>query len=337
MAQQRVDNIQINAPKDIDNKKGVWANGTWRPYNNTAEAIATLSVGERYQTLPVVIFKSGIPTDYWWRDGVSDGQLIEKTSGGSSYTLPIATSSVLGGIRIGSGLEIDPSTGIVNVTGGGGGSGTVTSVSMTSTDFDITGSPIKTSGTLIANIKNSAVTFAKMQSVAQGSLVGRGAVGTGVLSVVTIGAGLALSTGNVLSATGGGSYELPIATASVLGGVKVGSGLSINATTGVLSATGGGTGTVTSLTAGNGMAFSTITTSGTVTMGTPSTVSASTSNVASAGTHTHALDLSTLINLTLSGILQAHTGKFTNKLEIPEKSGGTPTPTGNVWEMYVLI
>ena len=24
MAQQRVDNIQVNAPKDIDNKKGVW-------------------------------------------------------------------------------------------------------------------------------------------------------------------------------------------------------------------------------------------------------------------------------------------------------------------------
>ena len=39
---------------------------------------------------------------------------------------------------------------------------------------------------------------------------------------------------------GGGSYTLPIATASVLGGIKVGSGLSINSTTGVLSATGVG-------------------------------------------------------------------------------------------------
>ena len=47
--------------------------------------------------------------------------------------------------------------------------------------------------------------------------------------------------------TGGGVYVLPTASASVLGGIKVGSGLSINAFTGVLSATGGGSGTVTSI------------------------------------------------------------------------------------------
>jgi hypothetical protein len=40
---------------------------------------------------------------------------------------------------------------------------------------------------------------------------------------------------------GGGSYTLPIATASELGGIKVGSGLSIDGS-GVLTATGGGTG-----------------------------------------------------------------------------------------------
>ena len=38
---------------------------------------------------------------------------------------------------------------------------------------------------------------------------------------------------------GSGQYTLPIASASTLGGVKVGSGLSINSTTGVLDATGG--------------------------------------------------------------------------------------------------
>ena len=36
------------------------------------------------------------------------------------------------------------------------------------------------------------------------------------------------------------NYDLPIASANALGGFKVGSGLSINAETGVLSATGGG-------------------------------------------------------------------------------------------------
>ena len=43
------------------------------------------------------------------------------------------------------------------------------------------------------------------------------------------------------------SYTLPTASATVLGGVKVGTGLSINAGTGVLTATGGGGGGATAL------------------------------------------------------------------------------------------
>ena len=53
---------------------------------------------------------------------------------------------------------------------------------------------------------------------------------------------------------------------------------------------GGGTGTVTSVAAGNGMNFSTITTTGTVTLGTPSNITSSSTNSATSGTHTHALD-----------------------------------------------
>ena len=49
------------------------------------------------------------------------------------------------------------------------------------------------------------------------------------------------------TATGGGGYELPIASASTLGGVKVGEGLSIDAG-GVLSASGGGGGGIVTLT-----------------------------------------------------------------------------------------
>jgi len=40
--------------------------------------------------------------------------------------------------------------------------------------------------------------------------------------------------------SGSGTYSLPIATSSVLGGIKIGTGLSIDASTGVLSATGAG-------------------------------------------------------------------------------------------------
>ena len=50
-----------------------------------------------------------------------------------------------------------------------------------------------------------------------------------------------------------------------------------------------GSGTVTSVSAGNGMTFTTITGSGAVTLGTPSTLSGSTTNAVTANSHTHAL------------------------------------------------
>lgn len=54
-------------------------------------------------------------------------------------------------------------------------------------------------------------------------------------------------------------------------------------------ASAGGSGTVTSVAAGNGMSFTTITGSGSVTMGTPSTLTTSTSNAVTATSHTHAV------------------------------------------------
>ena len=209
MAQNRVDNIQVNAPKDIDNKRGVWNGSTWRPYNDITEAVNSIPIEIRYRSLTVPIFKAGVPTDYYWKDGVSDGQLVEKLISNDEYVLPKATLSTLGGVIVGDGLYIDEETGVISTSGsggggGGGGTGTVTNVAMASTDFDITGSPINTTGTITANIKNSAVTLAKIQNVSTGVLLGRGGAGTGVLGEVTIGSGLALNSSNVLSATGGG-------------------------------------------------------------------------------------------------------------------------------------
>jgi len=40
----------------------------------------------------------------------------------TTYSLPIATSSILGGIKVGTGLSIDPATGVLTVSGGSGGS-----------------------------------------------------------------------------------------------------------------------------------------------------------------------------------------------------------------------
>jgi len=56
------------------------------------------------------------------------------------------------------------------------------------------------------------------------------------------------ASGNYILGSGGGAYTLPTASATVLGGVKVGTGLAVDAGTGILSATDAG-GTVTSVAA----------------------------------------------------------------------------------------
>lgn len=48
------------------------------------------------------------------------GEWVPQTGGGGTYELPIATATTLGGIKVGSGLEID-ANGVLSATGGGGG------------------------------------------------------------------------------------------------------------------------------------------------------------------------------------------------------------------------
>lgn len=47
------------------------------------------------------------------------GDQGEKGEPGESYSLPIASSDTLGGIKVGAGLEINPGTGVLSATGGG--------------------------------------------------------------------------------------------------------------------------------------------------------------------------------------------------------------------------
>lgn len=72
-------------------------------------------------------------------------------------------------------------------------------------------------------------------------------------------------------------------------------------------ATYGGGGGVSSVAAGNGMNFSTITGSGSVTMGTPSTCSAATSNATTSTSHTHAI----------SGFMPTSGGTFSGAITAP--------------------
>lgn len=78
-------------------------------------------------------------------------------------------------------------------------------------------------------------------------------------------------------------------------------------------------GTVTSVAAGNGMNFTTITNSGSVALGTPSTISSSTTNSVTATSHTHALTV-TKIDVDLANV--------TNDAQV--KKLGSATVVGNI-------
>lgn len=102
-----------------------------------------------------------------------------------------------------------------------------------------------------------------------------------------------------------------------------------------ITATGGGTGggSVTSVSAGNGMNFTTITASGPVTMGTPSTLTASTLNALTANSHTHAVTgfEASLGNPSVTGyVLSSTTAGVRSWVAM---SGGGGTPAGSTGEV----
>lgn len=146
------------------------------------------------------------------------------------------------------------------------------------------------SGTILLNNSGATISGGTVTAVA---FVGDGASITG------------LSTGNISSGTlpiaRGGTNSTATPTA---GGAGYGNGsahaYTAQGTAGqVLTSNGAaaptwqtpsaGAGTVTSVAAGNGMTFTTITGSGSVTMGTPTTLTSATTNAVSAGTHAHAV------------------------------------------------
>ena len=141
------------------------------------------------------------------RLSISNGVL---SADNQSFTLPTASSSTLGGIKVGSRLSI--SNGVL------------------SADNQTFSLPTASSSTL-GGIKvgsgltiSSGVLSANVQSIPTAS--------SSTLGGIKVGGGLSISSG-VLSAN---VQSIPTASSSTLGGVKVGSGLSISS--GVLSASG---------------------------------------------------------------------------------------------------
>ncbi len=77
----------------------------------------------------------------WHWDGAS--WKLQFGTSSSTYTLPIATGAILGGIKVGSGLSIDSNTGVLSTTGGSGGSSTFVGLTDTPSAFGTAGQYLK--------------------------------------------------------------------------------------------------------------------------------------------------------------------------------------------------
>ena len=148
-------------------------------------------------------------------------------------SLPVASTTILGGIKIGSGLAIDSSTGVASV------------------DLPIA------SATVLGGVK-----VGTGLSIDPSGVLSTSSSAISIASPTTLGG---IKNGNTISVdqTSGVANIVP-ATSSQLGGVIIGSGLAITAA-GVLSATGGGGG------GGGGTLSSRTTVSGTTILLAPGT------------------------------------------------------------------
>ncbi|MGY0039052.1 beta strand repeat-containing protein [Pedobacter sp. NJ-S-72] len=198
---------------------------------------------------------------------VTDAQLtlinnITNTNTGDqiALTVPVTPKGALVSTNVQAALE-ELQGKITTSTGGG----------MTGVKHDVT--LTGDGNTTDLSLADKAVTLAKMADMTPNALIGNSSAIAGKPEYITAGNGIAINGGtvavNIPDATAAKSglmnpadktkldgltnYTLPVASASVLGGVKVGANLSIDAN-GVLSAAAsGGTSGITSVTAGTGL------------------------------------------------------------------------------------
>lgn len=158
--------------------------------------------------LPTINSPSALPVTF-----SLDGSLYVPVIGSTSYTLPIASNTVLGGIKVGSNLSID-------------GNGVLSSISysLPIASNSVLGG-IKVGSNLSIDENGILSTSSYNLPIASGSTLGG----------IKVGSNLSINDQGVLSTT---LYTLPIASGSTLGGIKVGDNLSIDLN-GVLSAENG--------------------------------------------------------------------------------------------------
>ena len=73
---QLTDNLEINKPAPVDDRLGV--------FESTAEALAYINEDRRYIGLTVIVDSGTGAHEYWFKDGVTDSDLIVKSEGGGT-------------------------------------------------------------------------------------------------------------------------------------------------------------------------------------------------------------------------------------------------------------
>lgn len=237
-----------------------WYNGTTVPPSSLG------SNGDYYLQLTTVSTDAGNGDVYTKSSSAWTKQGNIKGSDGTTYTLPIASATVLGGVKVGSGLAV-AADGTLSATGGASVTFATTEQAQAATSTTVVMSPARVREFMEKHGFTAAFTTlaTDLNLVVTGDLFnysdttlnrpgtggyGRGICipsGTGYVTQLAIENDSNLmfiryQTGGTWSAwvaVGGGSGTLPIATASVLGGVKIGTGVTV-AADGTISVTGGG-------------------------------------------------------------------------------------------------
>jgi len=151
------DYLKPNISVPVDYRQG--------PFATTAAANAAVISNYRYTGLTVLITNGSTVDEYWWKAGTADGDLVLKTTGGGAYTLPTASASALGGVKVGTGLSID-ANGILTSSGGGtalpsqsGNSGKYLTTNGTSVSWGtIVGGALAATGVTAGTYTNAKIT-----------------------------------------------------------------------------------------------------------------------------------------------------------------------------------
>ena len=80
------DNLEVNKPAPIDDRLGV--------FSSTASALAYIAEDRRYIGLTIIVDTGSGATEYWFENGVEDGDLTAKSTGGGGATWGTITGTL---------------------------------------------------------------------------------------------------------------------------------------------------------------------------------------------------------------------------------------------------